>query len=537
MNMKATKGNNAAFDYDWVIVGSGFGGSVSALRLAEKGYRVAIVEKGKRYEDKDLPKSSADAPRYVWDPAKGLYGIIRAVVLPHIFTLAQTGVGGGSLMYGGVLFRPQDGFYSDPQWNGLGGSWKAKLAPFYAEAERMLGVTLPKWDSVMMGLSREVADKFGGKDSWAVSPTGVFFGEPGKTVPDPYFGGEGPSRTGCIKCGECMGGCRTGAANRLTKNYLWFAEKKGVTIIPEHEVMDVSPVGAVDGSEGYKISAEHRADGSAGAKVEYRARGVIFAGGAVGTNELLSRCKHVGSLPQISDRLGHVVRTNSEVIVAVQLPKDIGVWRDVTASSRVMVEGDSQIELLTLGPTADAHQKMWAMMPGKGSPRVRKIKFFLRALRHPLKWRATHKMEGWGARTLLMLVMQPRDNALRFKMAKSPTSEDYSMTSDLDRARPAPTYLAVGEKIARWLEKRTGGVAQTTVFDAFSEIPYSGHLIGGAVIGANAGKGVVDGNLRVFGYKNMMVCDASSVPANPGVNPALTITALAEHAMAQIPAA
>ncbi|UFS80107.1 MULTISPECIES: GMC oxidoreductase [Rhizobium] len=524
------------YDFDWVIVGSGFGGSVAALRLAEKGYHVAVIEKGRRYEDSDLPTSAADKKSYVWEPALGLYGIMRALVFRHVFTLAQTGVGGGSLMYGGVLFRARSGFYDDPQWCRTG-SWEQTLGPHYTEAERMLGVNLPPWESVTMGLSRQIAEKFGSKDAFALSPTGVFFGESGKTVDDPYFGGKGPRRTGCTRCGECMGGCRTGAANRLTKNYLWFAEKKGVRIIPEHEVVEVAPLGAADGSEGYHIVSERRGKGVRGVRALYTSRGVIFAGGAVGTNELLAQCKHSGSLPRISDRLGHLVRTNSEVIVAVQLPEDAETWRDVTASSRVMLDEDTQIELLTLGPKADVHQLMWTLMPGKGSPIVRTAKWFGNVLRHPRKWIATHRRKGWGARTLLMLVMQPRDNAIRFRAVKRRFGKGYRLASEADLQRPAPTYLETGHKVIKWLADLTGGVAQSTIFDAFLEIPYTGHLLGGAVIGSDANSGVIDSNLRVFGYQNMIVCDAAAMPANPGVNPALTITALAEYAMSQIPKA
>lgn len=521
-------------DFDWVVVGSGFGGSVAALRLAEKGYRVAVIEKGRRYEDSDLPTSASDAKRYTWEPSLGLYGIMRAVLFRNIFTLAQTGVGGGSLMYGGVLFRAQTGFYNDPQWRNLA-QWEETLAPRYAEAERMLGVGKPPWESVTMGLTKQVAEHFGTKDSFALSPTGVFFGEPGKTVDDPYFGGEGPPRTGCTRCGECMGGCRTGAANRLTKNYLWFAEKKGVQIIAEQDVVDVAPLGAADGSDGYRIITEQRGKNARQERSQFTAKGVVFAGGAVGTNELLAQCKHGGSLPRISDQLGYLVRTNSEVIVGVQLPEDRETWRDVTASSRVLLDQDTQIELLTLGPKADVHRFMWTMMPGKGSPMVRRVKWLSNVLMHPGKWLATHRGKGWGARTLLMLVMQPRDNAIRLKAVKRRFGSGYKLVSEVDHSRPAPTYIEIGHKVVKWLADRTGGVAQSTIFDAFFEIPYTGHLLGGAVMGADESTGVVDANLRVFGYQNMIVCDASAVPANPGVNPALTITALAEHAMEQIP--
>ena len=226
------------FDFDWVVVGSGFGGSVAALRLAEKGDRVGVIERGRSYEDGDLPRSTTDIDRFVWAPDQGLYGILRDVAFQHVETASQTGVGGGSLMYGGVLFRAQEGFYDDPQWRNLG-SWQETLAPHFDKAEHMLGVSESPWDSVSIQLTKRIGEHFGVADSFGLAPTGVFFGEPGKTVDDPYFGGEGPARTGCTRCGDCMIGCRTGAANRLTKNYLWFAQKRGAQIIAEQEVVDV----------------------------------------------------------------------------------------------------------------------------------------------------------------------------------------------------------------------------------------------------------------------------------------------------------
>lgn len=518
-------------EFDWVVVGSGFGGSVAALRLAEKGYRVAVVERGRHYEDGDLPTSASD-PSYTWAPSRGRYGIMRATPFRHVFSSAQTGVGGGSLMYGGVLFRAQSGFYDDPQWRDLA-PWEEVLGPRYTEAERMLGAKTPPWDSVTMDLTRRVAERFGATDTFARSPTGVFFGEAGRTVPDPYFGGEGPARTGCTRCGECMVGCRTGAANRLTKNYLWFAEKRNVRIIAEQEVVDVVPLGASDGSDGYRIVTERRSPEANGMRSEYTTHGVVFAGGAVGTNEILAQCKHGGSLPRISDRLGHLVRTNSEAIVSVLLPKDVGTWRDVTASSRVVLDGDTQIEFLTLGPNADVHRFMYTVLTGKGMPLVRLVKWLGAVLRHPGRWLATLRRKGWSARTLQVLVMQPRDNAIRLRAKRR--RGRYRLVSEIDASRPAPTYIEIGHQVVKWLAEQTGAIAESSIFEAFFDMPTTAHMIGGAVIGSDAGNGVVDANLRVFGYQNMIVCDAAALPANPGVNPALTITALAEHAMAQVP--
>ncbi|WP_183093152.1 GMC oxidoreductase [Nocardioides stalactiti] len=517
-------------DHDWVVVGSGFGGSVAALRLAEKGYRVAVIERGRAYADDELPASAADSRRFVWAPAVGLRGIMRNVLFRHVFSSTQTGVGGGSLVYGGVLFRPHEAFFTHPQWTGLA-PWQESLEPHYATAERMLGAGTTPWESVTSGLTREAAENFGG--SFAAAPVAVFFGEPGVTVPDPYFGGEGPDRTGCIRCGECMTGCRTGAANRLTKNYLWFAEKRGVRIVAEREVVDVRPLGAADGSDGYRITTRRPGARWRSRPSVVTAHGVVFAGGAVGTNALLADCKHRGSLPAISDRLGHLARTNSESVLSVLLPEDLGTWRDVTASSRVIVDGDTQIEFLTYGPRGDFMRLMFTVLVGQGTGVRRLLGWARAALRHPRRWLSTMRA-GWGARTLMMLVMQPRDNAIRFIAKRRLLGRGFRLTTTQDEDRPAPTYIDAGHRVARWLAERTGGVAQSSVFEAFGNRPMTAHVLGGAIIGETAATGVVDARLQVFGYQNMVVCDAAALPANPGVNPALTITALAEHAMSQV---
>ncbi|MBN3785732.1 GMC family oxidoreductase [Burkholderia sp. Ac-20353] len=527
---------NSEFDFDWAIVGSGFGGSVAALRLTEKGYRVGVIERGRRYEDSDLPTSTTEIEKFVWAPEQGLYGILRDVAYQHVETASQTGVGGGSLMYGGVLFRAQQGFYNDPQWRGLE-SWETALDPHYAKAEFMLGVRESPWDSVSIQLTKRIGEHFGVSDGFRLAPTGVFFGEPGKTVDDPYFGGEGPARTGCRRCGDCMIGCRTGAANRLTKNYLWFAEKRGARIIPEREVIDVRPLGAADGADGYRLVVEQRSPDGSRARSEYTARGVVFAGGAVATNELLADCKYRGSLPRISDRLGHLVRTNSETFLSVQFPHDLEAWRDVTAPSRLLFDGDTQVELLTVGKHADAWQGKFTVLTGKGNIFVRRIKWLTNVILHPRRWKATKQSEGWSARSLAMLVMQPRDNAVRLRAEKRSTGNGYTLVSEIDKSRPAPTFLGVGHKVAKWLADETGGVAGSTLTEAFRNAPWTAHILGGAVIGSNATTGVIDAKLKVFGYENMIVCDAAALPANPGVNPALTITALAEYAMDRLPSA
>jgi cholesterol oxidase len=525
---------SSALDFDWLVIGSGFGGSVAALRLAEKGYRVGVLERGRRYRDEDLPTSAWQGRSFIWAPALGLRGIMRNTLFRHVFSSTQTGVGGGSLVYGGVLFRPQHAFYEDPQWRALG-RWDVRLAPHYTTAERMLGVQPTPFDSPALQLTREMAQHFGVEDTFARTPMGVFFGEPGKTVDDPYFGGEGPARTGCTRCGDCLIGCRVGAANTLTKNYLWFAEKRGVQIVPEREVVDVAPIGAADGRDGYRVTTQRPGAWFRRDRQTHTARGVVFAGGAVGTNALMANCKHSGSLPRISDRLGQLVRTNSETVLAVRLPEDRKTWNDVAASSRVIVDGDTQLELLTYGRNADFMSLFFTVLAGDGTHPIRLLKWLARVARHPVQWLTTLWPVGWSRRTMMMLVMQARDNAVTFRARKRWLGRGYRLRTQADRERPAPTYIEVGHQAATWLAERTGGIAQSSIFEAFGNMPMTAHVLGGAVIGADADDGVLDQRLRVFGYENLIVCDAAALPANPGVNPALTITALAEYGMAQVP--
>lgn len=526
----------AAFDFDWLVIGSGFGGSVSALRLAEKGYRVGVIERGRRYRDQDLPRSTWQFGKYFWAPALGLKGIMRMRLFRHVFTPNQIAVGGGSVVYGGVLLRAKPAFFGDPQWRMLG-RWDQLLQPHYDTAERMLGVTAVPFDSPSQQLAREMAQHFGVEDTFSRPRIGVFFGEPGKAVKDPYFGGEGPERTGCTRCGACLVGCRVGAANTLTKNYLWFAEKRGVQILAEREAIDVTPIGAADGSDGYRVTIGRSGAWFARDRQTRTARGVVFAGGALGTNELLANCKHGGTLPRLSDRLGELVRTNSESVLTVRLPEDRGTWNDVTASSSVHVNQDTHIEFLTYGRNADVLSLLYTVLVGEGNRVTRPLKWLYAIVRHPLQWLRTLWPVGWSRRTVMLLVMQALDNAIALRARKRWFRRGYRLVTDQNRDKPNPTYIEIGNQAAQWLARHTGGIAQSNVLEALGNIPTTAHVLGGAVIGGDAESGVIDRHLRVFGYLNLLVCDGAAMPANPGVNPALTIAALAEYAMAQIPAA
>ena len=522
------------FDFDWLVIGSGFGGSVSTLRLAEKGWRVGVLETGRRFRDEDLPKSAWDGRNFSWMPVLGMRGILRMSTFKDIFIVSGAGVGGGSLVYANTLYRAAPEFFAHGQWSAIA-DWAAALQPHYDVAERMLGVNTVPRGSVGQDLLKDVGRHFGAEDTFRRTPCGVFFGSEGQTVPDPYFGGDGPARTGCIYCGACMQGCRVGAKNTLNKNYLWFAEKRGAQILPEHGVVDVQPLGADDGSDGYLVTSQREGAWFFKRRRTFRARGVVFSAGALGTNRLLARCKHGGSLPRISDRLGQLVRTNSESILAVRMPKTVkNVWNDVMISCSVHPRHDTHIEFNSMGRNADALALLYTVLTGGGTRLTRPLKWLGNVLRHPLTFLKTLWPFGWSERTGLYLVMQTLDNAIAFK-PKRGLFGGISITTEQDPEKPNPTFIPVANEAAEYLARKTGGIAQSSFFEALANIPSTAHILGGAVIGPDAAHGVVDGSSRVYGYRNLLICDGSVMPANPGVNPSLTITALAEHAMSRLP--
>jgi cholesterol oxidase len=527
------------FDYDWVIIGSGFGGSVSALRLAEKGYRVAVIEVGRRFEDKDFAKSTWNMRRYFWMPRIGLRGILRMSTFKDVFVVSGSGVGGGSLGYANTLYRPRPAFYKDRQWGEMA-DWEIELGPHYVTAERMLGVTLYRDEGPADQLLHEYAAETGADDTYANTQVGVHFGEPGVTVPDPYFGGEGPDRTGCNKCGSCMVGCRHGAKNTLVKNYLYFAEKLGVEVRPETEVTQIAPIGAEDGSDGYRLSLQR----SGAVLTRFRrsqlsTRGVIVSAGALGTNKLLANCRHSRSLPRLSGRVGHVVRTNSESIQAVTAPNDsIDFSKSVAITSSIYPDPDTHIEVVTYGKGGGIMSRLYTLMTGDGTRLTRPIKWIAAMARHPLQ---TAKLvfwpRHWSQRTVILLVMQSTDSAMRLKPKRRWFRRGVNLQTEQDPLRPNPTFIQAAEDATKWFAERTGGIPQSSITESTLNIPTTAHILGGAVVGASPESGVIDADNRVYGYENLMVCDGSAVPANPGVNPSLTITAMTERAMSKVPLA
>jgi cholesterol oxidase len=520
------------YDYDWVVIGSGFGGSVSALRLAEKGHRVLMLESGARFEDNDFAQRTTDANRYYWLPFLKMKGIFRLTLFKDVFIASGCGVGGGSLGYANTLYRPLPGFYRNPQWSTLA-DWENALAPHYDTAERMLGVATYDHDGPADLLLKEYGEFIGVGDTYQRSRVGVFLGEPGKTVADPYFGGEGPERTGCIKCGSCMLGCRYGAKNTLRKNYLWFAERAGVQIEPERTVIDVRPLAGCDGSQGYQVTSVRSGAWFKREKRTIRARGVVVAAGALGTNRLLQRCKLNGSLPNISDRLGYLVRTNSESITGVVAPKDYpdDFTKSLAQTSSIYLDADTHLEVVTYGRGADSQSWLQTMLVEARRRGVQPFLFLASAIRRPRELLKAMRFRDSSRLTVVLLVMQSTENAIRLKVKRRLPGGGVALTTQQDPNNPNPVGLQAAYQAARWFANRTGGVPTSNITEAVFAIPSTAHILGGAAIGESPQTGVVDDRHRVYGYQNLLVCDGAAIPSNVGVNPSLTITAMAERAM------
>ncbi len=526
------------WDYDWLVIGSGFGGSVAALRLAEKGYRVAVLECGRRFGDEDFAKSAWNLRRYFWMPRLGLRGIFRMTVFKDVFIVSGNGVGGGSLGYANTLYRARPAFFTDRQWDGLA-EWERELQPHYETAERMLGVADYEGMTAADELLKEYGEQIGVGDTFSHTRVGIFFGPPGQEVPDPYFGGDGPPRTGCVRCAACMIGCRYGAKNTLVKNYLWFAERLGATVIPERQVTEIRPLDAADGSDGYELVTEHPGAWLRKRRRTLTSRGVVVAAGALGTNKLLAECRHRGTLPRLSNRVGHLVRTNSESIQAVTAPDDSRDFaKAVAISSSIYPDPDTHIEVVGYGRNGDAISRLFTTMTGDGTRVTRPLKWLGAMARHPLQ---TLRMfwwpVGWSRRTVILLVMQSLDTAMRLVPKRRLLGRGVRLQTEQDPERPNPTYIPAAQAAARWFAERVGGVPQSGLTESALNIPTTAHILGGAVIGATPEEGVVDSAHRAFGYENLLITDGSAVPANPGVNPSLTITALAERAISLVPAA
>jgi cholesterol oxidase len=525
------------YDFDWLVIGSGFGGGVSALRLAENGYSVGVLECGRRFEDEDFVKTTWNLWRYYWVPKLRMKGILRLTLFRDVFIASGCGVGGGSLGYANTLYRPGPGFYRDPIWRDLD-DWEEGLRPCFDEAEHMLGVTEYRGEGPADELLKELAEELGVPESYHRTRVGVFFNDdaPGETVRDPYFSGEGPDRAGCIRCGACMPGCRYNAKNTLMKNYLWFAEKQGVRIEPERMVTDIRPLDGEDGREGYAVTSEGSGRWLVKDRRVHIARGVVVAAGAIGTNQLLLSAKRSGSLPRISDRLGYLVRTNSESIPAVTVKDDrLDFTKSIAITSSIHPAEDTHIENVTYGRGADSMAFLWTLLVGKGSRLTRPLRFLGRAVRHPIQLARSVWPFKFSRRTVILLVMQTIDNSMRFKPKRRLLGRGVRLTTEQDPDNPNPTFIPVADWTARRAAEKLDALPQIGTTEALLNVPVTAHILGGAVMGEDSSSGVIDRRHRVFGYENLLVCDGSAIPANPGVNPSLTITAMTEYAMTHVP--
>jgi cholesterol oxidase len=513
------------FEFDFVVIGSGFGGSVSALRLAQKGYSVAVLEKGRRYRSEDFPATNWYLRRSVWMPKLGLLGIQALTLLRHVLVLHGVGVGGGSLVYANQLIVPDDDIFAKPGWGE--GDWKKKLAPHYKEAQRMLGAVICPSVGNADRILQEVGIELRGEDTFHINPVGVFFGEPEKTVPDPFFGGEGPDRTGCKLCGACMIGCPNGAKNTLDKNYLYLAEKLGVRIIAESEATDVRPL---DGG-GYAVCVRTSHGLVRQIKV-IKARNVVFSGGVMGTVDLLFKCKESGSLAGLSDKLGEFTRTNSEAILGVDSRDHSLDWNDhIAITSGIYPDKNTHIEVVRYNKGSDLLYAIATVLTDGGGRVPRWLRFFGNILRHPYQFLRGLWIPGQSARTSVILVMQSSENFLRLRRTRLGLASELPAESER-----IPSYIPIANQVTRAMAKKMKGYPKGSWFEVLMDAPTTAHILGGCVMGRNEAEGVVDQQGRVFGYPGLYVADGSVVPVNLNANPALTITALAEYIMNGIPA-
>ncbi len=522
--------NNQATDYDVIVVGSGFGGSVTALRLTEKGYRVGVLEAGRRFTDDELPKTSWDVRRFVWMPKLGCFGIQRIHVLRDCVILAGAGVGGGSLNYANTLYVPPAPFFNDPQWKDIT-DWEDELRPYYQQAQRMLGVVRNPHMTPADEIVKSVAEDMGAGDTFVQTPVGVYFGDPGRTVADPFFGGAGPERTGCIECGGCMTGCRYGAKNTLVKNYLALAERAGAQV---HALTTVASLRRrPDGV--WQVDTERTGGRARRGRRTLTADHVVLAAGTWGTQNLLHKMKDSGVLPALSDRLGVLTRTNSESILGAskyRVDPELDLTRGVAITSSFHPSADTHVEPVRYAKGSNLMGMLLTLMTDGGGRWPRWMKFLGSAVRHPVALARVLTVKDWSERTVIALVMQHLDNSITTFTKRGVFGR--RLSSRQGHGQPNPTWIPAGNDATRRIAEKIGGVSAGTWGELFN-IPLTAHFLGGCVIGADTDHGVIDPYHRVYGYPTLSVVDGSAVSANLGVNPALTITAQAERAAALWP--
>jgi cholesterol oxidase len=520
-------------DFDVLVIGSGFGGSVTALRLTEKGYRVGVLEAGARFEDKDFASTSFDVKRFLFRPEVGCYGIQRIDALKDSLILSGAGVGGGSLVYANTLYEPLKAFYEDPQWRHIT-DWRAELAPYYDQAKRMLGVVTNPLRTPSDDVMEKVANDMGVGDTFHPTPVGVFFGGPGDQsggqVADPYFGGAGPDRNACIGCGECMTGCRHNAKNTLVKNYLYLAEQNGATVLPLTTVTRVRPR---EGG-GYDVTVRYtKAKARRGAATRtLTADQVVFSASALGTQRLLHRMRDEGHLPKISQRLGYLSRTNSESILGAIAP-DIGVdySQGVAITSSFHPDEDTHIEPVRYGRGSNVMSLLQTVLTDHHPDYPRWRTWLKEMWREKFNVLDLYDLRHWSERTVIALVMQSIDNSITTFTKRNPLTGRRYLSSRQGHGAPNPTWIPVGNFVVREMAKILGGKPGGSIGEPFNR-PLTAHFIGGCTIGESAETGVIDPYQRMYGHPGLHVVDGSAISANLGVNPSLTITAQAERAMA-----
>lgn len=511
--------------YDYIIIGSGFGGSVSAMRLSEKGYSVAVLEMGKRYRTGDFAKTNWNLKKFIWLPEFLLHGIQKITILKDVMILGGVGVGGGSLVYANTLLEPPETYYNDPAVKRISNNWKYIMAQHYETAKKMLGVTKNIHFSEPDHLLKEIAKDMGRENTWHSVNVGVYFGKAGVNHADPYFDGEGPERTGCIMCGACMVGCNHGAKNTLDKNYLYFAEKNGTKIIPERKVESIEYNNGF-----YKLSTLISTKMPVQKGETFYSKGVIVSAGVLGTLKLLLTCKNKGFLPNLSDQLGESVRTNSESLTGtVTLDKNRDWSKGIAITSGFYPSDDTHIEVVRYPENSDFMSTLTSPMVDEGTKITRPLKLISKIIRQPIEFIKTRIPFGWAKHSIIFLVMQTIDNKISIKLNKL----GYLTTSIGDK-KP-PSYISHANKIAEEFAKRANGIPQSSLFESILDMSTTAHILGGCAIGNNENEGVVDIKCETFNYPNLHIIDGSIIPANLGVNPSLTITAMAEQAMSHIP--
>jgi cholesterol oxidase len=530
-------------DFDFIVVGSGFGGSVSAHRLTEKGYRVGIMEMGCRWTPQNLPTTNWQIWRWIWRPGLGLRGFFNIDPFRHVLIMHGCAVGGGSITYANTCLVPGDGIWDSGSWAGLA-DWTGEMPRHYATALRMLGVT----ENRIMGPADQIlkgaAEAHGAGNTFYRTRVAVFEGPdggpPGQTYPDPYFGGEGPERTSCIGCGGCMMGCRYGAKNTLDQNYLYLAEKAGARVFAETKVVDVRPLdGSPDGSHGYEVFTVPSTI-LPGGRRRFTCRGVIFAASALGTLDLLFRLKEKGSLPRISGQLGNRVRTNAESLIGVRVPNSKeDLSSGIAIGSGFYLDQFTHIEATRYPAGSDSMGLLSTVLTG-GEPGKKRILLWISALvgsllRHPFRTLQILHPFGWARESIILLCMQTLDGHISMRMGR-PWFWPFRRVLR-SHGRRIPTFIPQANEFARKLAQSIGGTPMSMVTEILFDVPGTAHILGGCPMAAAADEGVVDSQNRLFGYRNLYVCDGSVVAANLGVNPSLTICALAERAMSLIPPA